>query len=515
MGSVASQESGGRPDSSASGAAGVSVAAVATYGPAVSHDPDDAKAILSRHHAPPWFEDAKLGIFVHWGLYSVPGWAPTLDGDGPAFTQIVDAMANGTIPYAEWYLNSMRTPGSATEAYHREHHGDAPYEDFREPFTAMLDDWDPGAWADTFAAAGARYVVLTTKHSDGYLLWPSAHRHPFKDDWQTERDVVGELADAVRARGMRFGIYYCGGLDWSFVTRPITDLASVYSTVPTDPVYRAYAEAHVRELIDRYEPSVLWNDISLPPEFARDEILVEYLDRVPDGVINDRMRVVPNRIAKVLDTRPGRSVANFLGRKVSAGGGMVQSVPYFADYATPEYTAESEIRAHKWETCRGFGHSFGYNRVETDDDIIDVTEVIRSFVDTVAKNGNLLLNVGPTGEDGTIPELQTARLAALGEWLDGNGEAVTGTRPWTRAEATTDAGLEVRFTQADGALYATIFGDPTPGPVVIAGVAPQGPVELLGHGPLERQSTTSGLGVVWPVGVSSAVAHVLRIGDRV
>ncbi len=101
----------------------------------------DNKAILSRHRAPPWFDDAKLGIFVHWGLYSVPGWAPKLDGDGPVFAQIADAMASGRMPYAEWYLNSLRTPGSATQTHHREQFGDAPYEAFREPFLAMLENY--------------------------------------------------------------------------------------------------------------------------------------------------------------------------------------------------------------------------------------------------------------------------------------------------------------------------------------------------------------------------------------
>ena len=95
------------------------------------------KDVLSAHRAPPWFEDAKLGIFVHWGLYSVPGWAPPLVGTGPLFTQIVDAMAAGRMPYAEWYLNSLRTPGSATEAYHRAHCGDTPYQAFRDQFVAL------------------------------------------------------------------------------------------------------------------------------------------------------------------------------------------------------------------------------------------------------------------------------------------------------------------------------------------------------------------------------------------
>lgn len=473
------------------------------------------KRVLARHGVPAWFDDAKLGIFVHWGLYSVPGWAPPLTGSGPLFTQIIDALSAGRIPYAEWYLNSLRTPGSATEEYHRARYGVAPYDAFRQQFVAMLNDWDPESWADLFATAGASYVVLTTKHSDGFLLWPSAHRHPTWPDWQVERDVVGELASAVRARGLRFGVYYSGGLDWSFVKRPITDLASVYSTVPTSPQYRAYAEAHLRELVDIYRPSVLWNDISLPPGFPRDEVLVDYLTSVPDGVINDRMRIVPAAGARALQHQPGRWLINTLGRRASAGGGAVQSVPYFADFATPEYTVEPRIRSHKWEACRGFGHSFGYNRAEREEDLLTPSEVIWSLVDTTSKNGNLLLNAGPRGEDGVIPDMQADRLRALGEWMSVNRDAIVGTRPWIRAEGSTDAGHPVRFTQAGGALYATVLGRPRPGRLTIAGVAVQGPVEILGHGPVPGGSDGRDLRFEWPAGITDSPAYSVRIGPSV
>ena len=474
----------------------------------------DNKTVLSRHRPPPWFEDAKLGIFVHWGLYSVPGWAPTLAGEGPAFTQITDAMTTGRMPYAEWYLNSLRTPGSATETYHRSRFGDAPYEDFRGPFLAMLETWDPETWADLFAAAGARYVILTTKHADGFLLWPSSTRHPDRSGWQLERDVVGELGEAVRARGMRYGLYYCGGMDWSFQSRPVIDLASVYSTVPSSPEYRRYVESHLRELIERYRPSVLWNDIALPPAFPRDQVLVDYLAQVPDGVVNDRLRVVPAAVMSGLDRRPVRWLANTLGRRAAAEGGLAGGVPYFADYATPEYTTEPDVRPHKWETCRGFGHSFGFNRAETAADLMSSAEVVHTLLDVVSKNGNLLLNVGPTGEDGLVPDLQRDRLRAVGNWLAVNGEAVYGTRPWIRAQGRTSGGHEVRFTQGNGSLYAILLGEPDPGALEVATVPTPGPVELLGHGPLDRQGGPESLRITWPSGVASRPAHVLRVGPR-
>jgi alpha-L-fucosidase len=474
----------------------------------------EARRLLAAHRAPPWFEDAKLGIFVHWGLYSVPGWAPLLGGEGPEFSRITDAIAAGRTPYAEWYWNSLRVEGSPTEAYHREHYGSAPYDDFRGPFVAMLKTWDPHAWADLFAASGAGYIILTAKHADGFLLWPSEHRHPRRPDWQLERDVVGELAEAVRARGMRFGVYYCGGLDWSFVTRPIVDLASVYATVPTEPAYRHYVEAHLRELISRYRPSVLWNDISLPPHFPRDELLVDYLETVPDGTVNDRMRVVPGAVARGLGRQPARRLANRLGRRAAARGGTAAKPPYFADYSTPEYTAEPELRRTKWETCRGLGHSFGYNRAESDDDLLGPGELVSTFADIVAKNGNLLLNVGPRGEDGTIPELQADRLHRLGSWLAVHGEAVVGTRPWIRPAGRTGAGHDVRFTQRDGALYVIILGRPAPGPLVVDGIRTPGPVELLGYGPVPGGVHGGSLRLEWPPDAGGADSFVLRVGPR-
>src|SRR5690606_3899629 len=112
-------------------------------------------------------------------------------------------------------------PGSPTARHHAEHYGDAPYEDFRHEFEAGLADWDPEEWADRFAATGAGYVVLVTKHHDGYLLWPSEVENPHRPGWHAPRDIVGDLADAVRARGMRFGVYYSTGLDWTFDDLPI------------------------------------------------------------------------------------------------------------------------------------------------------------------------------------------------------------------------------------------------------------------------------------------------------
>ena len=195
-------------------------------------------------------------------------------------------------PYVEWYQNSLAIEGSPAALHHAEHHGDLPYEAFVEQFRANLEGWDPEPWADLFATAGARYVVLVTKHHDGFCLWPTAHPNPHRSGWHSERDVVGELAGAVRARGMRFGTYYSGGLDWTFGGTPITDLRSLIAAIPQDETYLAYADAHWRELVERYEPCVLWNDIGYPAAADLEGLFEWYLDRVPDGVVNNRFDMI-------------------------------------------------------------------------------------------------------------------------------------------------------------------------------------------------------------------------------
>src|SRR4029077_15420882 len=171
-------------------------------------------------------------------------------------------------PYTEWYWNAIKVPESESAQHHKEVFKGAPYQDFRAPFLKGLEQWDPGAWADLFAAAGARYVGLVTKHHDGFCLWPSAVPNPHEKDWTSPRDVVGELARAVRERGLRFGVYYSGGIDWTFNREPLRTLADFMGSTPGGD-YPDYAEAQTRELIARYSPSVLWNDISWPTARAR------------------------------------------------------------------------------------------------------------------------------------------------------------------------------------------------------------------------------------------------------
>ncbi len=320
-----------------------SAQAPATYEPTL--------ASLDQHPLPQWYAGAKLGIFIHWGLYSVPGWAPLTHPDH-------DFSSNDYIkydPYAEWYLNTMRIPSSPTQEYHKQHYGDQGYYDFAPVFNRESKKWDPDKMAAIFRDAGARYVVLTSKHHEGFTLWPSTTPNPTPslkpNQLHAERDIVGELTTAVGKQGMKMGLYYSGGYDWTFSTGPIQVNGDYDAVKPQSDAYGKYAFAQIHELIDRYHPAILWNDIDWPKTGNALQVEADYYNAVPDGVIDDRF-------------------------------GIKRS-----DFTSPEYEKKDQISEKKWEECRGLGRSFGYNRAEGENETIAPGDLIALLVDIVSKNG--------------------------------------------------------------------------------------------------------------------------------
>lgn len=447
--------------------------------PLAGEDPfEPSYGSLEKHQLPAWFDDAKLGIFIHWGIYSVPGWAP------PAgrFGEMPEEEFFRQNPYAEWYFNSMRTEGSPTHAHHLATYGEEfDYYDFADDFNDEVKAWDPDAMAELFRDVHARYVVLTTKHHDGFTLWPSEVKHPGQDGINATRDIVGELNTAVTDRGLKMGVYYSGGIDWSFRPVLIDGSQSGPEITPTGD-YLAYADAHLRELIDRYQPSILWNDIRYPEDAELLRIVADYYNARPEGVINDRW-----------------------GRWM------------WRDFTTAEYRVLPRIEEKKWEANRGIGNSFGFNRAEGPEHMISVDELVDSFADIVSKNGNLLLNVGPR-PDGSIPAGQVERLRGLGRWLDVNGEAIFATRPWVDFAGKLRGGDQrVRFThhpQRD-TVYAILLDPPSDGEIVLEDLVPtssETTVRLLGHpAPLVARRDADALRIELPDELPESPAHVIAI----
>jgi alpha-L-fucosidase len=425
---------------------------------------------LNAHPVPQWFEDAKFGIFIHWGLFSIPAFASKSGSISDAFKNQYD-IAVAQTPYCEWYWNSIKVPQSDSAKFHAATYGDAPYENFREPFLEGLAQWSPDDWARTFADAGAKYVVLVTKHHDGFCLWPSDIKNPYQKDWASPRDIVGELAAAVRAAGLKFGVYYSGGIDWTFNREPLRTMADFMGSTPGG-LYPSYADKQTRELIDRYQPSILWNDISWPTGLGRElALFADYYNAVDDGVVNDRWMPMTWR-GRMLRFRSQRAKLDAILKErmtKAPSKGIIPQLPPHCDFRTPEYAAFDRISAKKWEATRGMSHSFGFNRNDTEADYETVDSLVRSFIDAVSKNGNLLLNVGPRGVDAQIPSEQLARLKGFGAWLRANAAGIYATRPWTRFEGKTADGTDVRFTQKAGTIYAHVLGTPAGTQIVLEG----------------------------------------------
>jgi alpha-L-fucosidase len=447
---------------------------------------------LRQHVVPKWYDDAKLGIFIHYGLYSVPAWAPTLkltkSGEinwGQFSPDLSQWFRND--PYAEWYMNALRIKGSPTWRHHRKTYGENfHYLDFIPIFNREVGKWDPDQWAELFKDVGARYVVPTTRHHDGFRLWPSQVRNPHRgpDQQGTQRDIIGELATAVRRQGMHMGIYFSGGLDWSFTKKPIVSRHSLYADVPQTEEYGRYVYALLEDLIRRYQPDDIWNDIAYPGTGRITELLADYYNLVPEAAIDDRFAPVFKQ-------------------------------PQHADYTTPEGTWPKKIVGKKWESCHALGTSFGYNQNEGPGDMLSPQKLVEMFVDIVSKNGNLLLDIGPRA-DGSIPELQLARVRELGRWLRVNGEAIYETRPWSRSDGKAGE-LPVRFTQKGDALYAIVLGKPLTRELVLESLRfREGTrVQMLGSGGnLSVTAVEENVRIRLPDELPGDYAYTLKISPR-
>ncbi len=455
---------------------------------------------IRQHTVPAWFADAKFGIFIHWGLFSVPGFAAE---QTQTITEIGDTtatMANN--PYAEWYLNSLRIPGSPTHAFHKKHFGTKSYFDFQKDFEEQNKDLDVSTWADLIQKAGARYCVMVTKHHDGYTLWPSDTPNPILKGYGSHRDFVGELTAAIRARGLKMGLYYSGVFDWTFKRDyPIDSPEGFLRHQDMPAEYTQYSASHFYELIDKYRPEILWNDIAFPYGYDLHPLFAYYYNTVEDGVINDRWSQsrVPQTAAEWEAWRKDPS--------------SIEVIPNHHDFDTPEYRIYDTVQEGYWETTRGIGRSFGFNRTETGSDYLTGKEVIDMLVQVVSRNGNVLLNIGPRA-DGTIPFEQVKPLLETGAWLETNGEAIYGTRPCPVPEIRDGEGHPVCFTQKNETVYAISLAETLSKAVRLVGyiVPDAAEVTLLGTGPVHHKTDGRDTLLFIPEGYTKEPAYAFRIG---
>ncbi|MCF6223311.1 MAG: alpha-L-fucosidase [Flavobacteriaceae bacterium] len=337
---------------------------------------------------PEWFVNSKFGIFIHWGVYSVPAWAPANISTGKNFGQ----------KFSEWYWYRLKdSTNQYFSTHHKKKYGDKTYPEFAPEFTAA--HFSPKKWAEIIKQSGARYVVLTSKHHDGYTLWPSDKSRNWNSvDIGPHRDLCGELSKAIKEEGLYMGFYY-----------------SLYEWF--NPLYKndleKYVDTHMipqmKDLVTRYKPDILWTDGEwdhFSSEFKSPHFLT--------WLFNESK--VKNTIA--INDRWGKETRSKHGGFYTTEYGHVGSE-----------LGIGENVYHPWEECRGIGGSFGWNRMENLENYSSSEDLIYMLIEKVANGGNFLLNIGPT-HDGLIPVIMQQRLYDIGNWLKVNGEAIFDTKAW-------------------------------------------------------------------------------------
>ncbi len=362
---------------------------------------------LDKRPTPQWFKDSKFGIFIHWGVYSVPGWS-----------------TKGN--YAEWYQQGLQTTDTARQKFHKAKFGNRTYYDLANDFKAEL--FNPDDWAKLFEASGAKYIVLTSKHHDGFTLWPNQNANktwgfPWNArDVGPKRDLIGDLFKAVRKTSVHAGMYY-----------------SLYEWF--NPLWKSnpkkYAAEHVwpqmKELINNYQPEVFWTDgdWDAPPETWKSQEFLAWLYN--ESPVKDKV---------IVNDRWGAGV------RFNHGG-----------IYTPEYQPNLDFEDHDWEESRGMGYSYGYNREEDAWDYNTTQSLVIALIDKVSRGGNFLLDIGPD-EHGKIPPIMQERLLEIGDWLNVNGEAIYNTRKWKTPFQWGDGKKDWK---GEGDMMLKLTVDPEPG----------------------------------------------------
>jgi alpha-L-fucosidase len=409
---------------------------------------------LQKMPVPAWFDDGKIGIFIHWGPYSVLGYK------------------KGDQGYAEQVPKAIYADPKHHDPLLKQRFGAAPpefgYKDVVDHFKA--EKWDPEAWATLFDEVGAKYVVLTAEHHDGWANWDSDLTPWNAMDKGPKRDLVGELGAAVRKRGLKYAPsthrerhhmyfssknYVADGEPYPDIVKEIElnpEAASLYGPFDLDKAFADDYVARWKEIEKKYQPDFLWIDDI--PLWTRDgNNVLKGIAKPEIQYFYDQLRLM---ITDFMNQGAARGQEVYLNNK----GGSV-NWPEGVGCREKDNLRLAQL-GPKWQSCTTFGTSFGYLAAEEADDYPytkkNAGEVIHEMIEVVSRNGNFLINIGPRA-DGTIPEWQVERLRAMGAWLKINGAAIYGSRYWHTTQQKTD---HLAFTTNGKNLYAICLQQPKP-----------------------------------------------------
>jgi alpha-L-fucosidase len=373
---------------------------------------DSAETPAQREARMKWFADARFGMFIHWGLYSVPA------GDW-----------NGKTNYGEWFLEETHMPVSQ-------------YEKFAGQFNPVK--FDAKQWVGLAKEAGVKYIVITSKHHDGFGLFPSAETDWCIKSTPFKRDPLKELSEACREAGIRFCTYY-SIMDWHHpdwgTRRAWNDVAS---GKPDMDRYTNYMKAQLKEIVTNYHPGIMWFDGEWESPWTADR---------GDDLYKSVRSLDP---AIIVNNRVGKGRAGLTGMDKGRGAG---------DYGTPE----QEVPANGfgpgvyWESCMTMNNHWGYNK--HDQHWKSTADLVRILVDCASKGGNYLLNVGPTSE-GLFPEASVERLKGIGAWMKINSASIYDTTASTIGRPKWG-----RSTTNGDTIYLHVFEWPKDGKLIVNGVA--------------------------------------------
>lgn len=363
---------------------------------------------LDARPLPPWYDEAKLGIFIHWGVFSVPGFGSE---------------------WFWWHWQGQQPPDPKCVIYMAMNYPPGfSYPEFAPQFHGQF--FNPEEWADMFKASGAKYVVLTAKHHEGFTNWASPNSWNWNSvDTGPHRDLVGDLGEAVRNRSLHYGLYN-SLYEW-FHPLYLADKKNGFKTQDF-VMHKLLPELY--NMVVRYRPELIWSDgdWEAPDTYWNSTQFLAWLYN--DSPVKDTI---------VTNDRWGAGCA-------CKHGGYYNC----EDKYTP-----GQLPKHKWEKCTSVDtHSWGYRRNMKMSELMDLPTIIEDLVRTVALGGNYLLNVGPT-PDGMIPAVFEERLRGVGAWMEINGDAIYASKPWrVQTENTT---VSVWYTSKGSSVYAILTTKPT------------------------------------------------------